>query len=53
MTYIIVFKVTKFREDRLHRFEIFSKNPQGAILSPTPVQIWLTINLATQDTQKL
>ena len=29
-------KVTKFREDELNCFEIFSKNPQGAIFAPTP-----------------
>ena len=42
MSYILVLKVTKFREDRLNRFELFSKNPQGAILPP-PVQIGLTL----------
>ena len=38
MTYIMVLIVTKFREDRLNRsvFQIFSKNPWGAILPPPP-----------------
>ena len=46
MTYIMILIVTKFREDRLNRsvFQIFSKNPWGAILPPPPpstVQIGL------------
>ena len=49
MTYIIVFKYTKFGEDRLTVFEIFSKNPQGAILPP--VQIGLII--CAQTTKNL
>ena len=36
MTYIMVVRVTKFHEDRQTVFEIFGKNPQGAILPPFP-----------------
>ena len=41
MTCIMVLKVTKFREYRLNRFEIFSKNPQGGHFTPFPSQNWV------------
>ena len=40
ITYIMVLKVTKFREDRLNGFLYISKNPQGDHFEP-PVQIGL------------
>ena len=43
MTYIIVLKIAKFGEDRLSRYEILSKNPQGSILPHPPVQIGLRL----------
>ena len=37
MTYLMDLKVTKFREDLLNRFEIFSENPQGGHFAPNSV----------------
>ena len=43
MIYIMVLKVTKFREDRLKRFEIFSKPLRGPFCASPQVQIGLSL----------